>query len=145
MTKLTPQNARSDEEIDMCFDVMLELRTSLQRDTFLETIRVMEKQGFHLAFLKDQGDVVALAGYRIAHNLFLGKHLYIDDLVTSKSARSKGYGETMYSWLKKEAKNAECKFIHLDSATHRGDTHRFYFRQGLTISSFHFREKLDDL
>jgi GNAT superfamily N-acetyltransferase len=145
MTKLIPKNARTDEEVEMCFDVMSELRTNLQRDKFLETIRHMEDQGFHLAYLKDHEKVVAVAGYRIAFNLFLGKHLYIDDLVTSQLVRSKGYGETIYNWLKEEARKADCKYIHLDSAVHRGDTHRFYFRQGLTISSFHFREKLDDL
>lgn len=144
MTNLVPQNAKTDDEIEMCFDVMAELRTSLERNTFLETIRKMEFQGFQLAYLKDNENIVAVAGYRIAFNLFLGKHLYIDDLVTSQVVRSNGYGETMYKWLKDEARNAECKYIHLDSAVHRGNTHRFYFRQGLTISSFHFREKLAD-
>ena len=143
MTKPIPRNARTDKEIDMCFDVMSELRTNLQREEFLGAIRQMEGQGFHLIYLKDDGNVVAVAGYRIAFNLFLGKHLYIDDLVTSQSVRSKGYGETIYNWIKNEAKKAECKFIHLDSAVHRHESHRFYFRQGLVISSFHFREKLD--
>jgi len=50
-----------------------------------------------------------------------------------------------YKWLRDKAKSTQCKYIHLDSAVHRGDTHRFYFRQGLSFSSFHFREKLDDL
>jgi len=30
---------------------------------------------------------VAAAGYRIYTNLFMGKHLYVDDLVTLESAR----------------------------------------------------------
>jgi hypothetical protein len=100
MTKPVPRNANTDEEIDNCFDVMSELRPNLQREEFLKAIRQMEGQGFHLAYLKDDEKVVAVAGYRIAFNLFLGKHLYIDDLVTSQSVRSKGYGETIYSWLK---------------------------------------------
>ena len=82
------------------------------------------------------------AGYRIANNLFLGKHLYIDDLVTSQKVRSRGYGETLYQWLRNEARSAACEHIHLDSEVHRGETHRFYFRQGLAISSFHFRASL---
>ena len=145
MTMLIPKTASTDEEIEMCFDVMVELRTNLERSTFLETIRQMETQGFQLAYLEDNEKIVAVVGYRIAFNLFLGKHFYIDDLVTSQHTRSKGYGVILYGWLKDEAKKAGCKYIHLDSAVHRGNTHRFYFRQGLTISSFHFREKLDDL
>ncbi len=111
---------------------------------FLETVREMELQGFQLAYLVDKENIVSVAGYRIASNLFLGKHLYIDDIVTSQKIRSKGYGDTLYKWLRNEAKKNKCKFIHLDSAVQRGDTHRFYFKQGLSISSFHFREKLND-
>ena len=143
MTTLIPRNAETDTEIDRCFEVMSELRTNLVRDTFLETVREMESQGFRLAYLEDGDSVVAVAGYRLARNLFLGKHLYIDDLVTSQKVRSRGYGETIYGWLRNKAIKSGCKFIHLDSAVHRGETHRFYFRQGLTISSFHFREELE--
>lgn len=143
MSELNPKIAESDDEIENCFDVMAELRTHLKRDQFLETVREMEKQGFKLAFLKDGENIVAVAGYRIATNLFLGKHLYIDDLVTSQKIRSQGYGKILYNWLRDVAKTTGCSYIHLDSAVHRGDTHRFYFREGLAISSFHFREKLD--
>ena len=141
---MTPRNATTDEEIAGCFDVMSELRPHLERASFVATVREMEPEGFQLAYLEDDGTIVAVAGYRIAHNLFLGKHLYVDDLVTSQRVRSKGYGDTLYNWLKDRAVSAGCGYIHLDSAVHRGETHRFYFRQGLTISSFHFREKLSD-
>ena len=140
---MIPKNAKSDLEIERCFDVMSELRPQLKRNQFLKTIRELELQSFHLAYLEADKKVVAVAGYRFAKNLFLGKHLYIDDLVTSQKNRSKGYGNILYMWIRGQALNEGCRFIHLDSAVHRGDTHRFYFRQGLTISSFHFREKLD--
>ena len=90
MSNLIPKNAKSDLEIERCFDVMSELRTHLERDQFLETVRDMELQGFQLVYLEE--DERAVAGYRIAKNLFLGKHQYIDDLVTSKKIRSRGYG-----------------------------------------------------
>ena len=87
MTKLIPKNAISDVEIERYFDVMSELRTHLECDQFLETVRDMELQGFQLAYLEEDEKVVAVAGFRIAKNLFLGKHLYIDDLVTSQKIR----------------------------------------------------------
>ncbi len=31
-----------------------------------------------------------------------------------------------------------CETIQLDSATHRRDAHRFYFRERYAITSFHF-------
>ena len=139
-----PKPAITDSDIERCFDVMSELRTHLQRDTFLATVRHMETEGYRLAFIDEQerGNVVAVAGYRIYTNLFMGKHLYVDDLVTANSQRSKGYGEQMVQWLREQAKNNGCRFFHLDSGTHRGAAHKFYFKQGFTIASYHFSEEL---
>ena len=138
-----PQQAITDEEIESCFDVMSELRPHLQRESFLTQVRDMEIEGYKLAYLKDDDKVVAVAGYRICSNLFMGKHLYVDDLVTSDAKRSKGYGETMLSWLRAQAVDASCHYLHLDSGTHRHQAHKFYFRHGLTIASYHFSEKLE--
>ena len=137
-----PQLATTDEEIERCFDAMSELRTHLKRTQFLTTIRKMETEGYKLAFIERQGVVVAVAGYRIYTNLFMGKHLYVDDLVTSASSRSKGFGAELIQWLRKKAVECDCNFYHLDSGTHRGKAHKFYFQQGLTIASYHFSEQL---
>lgn len=138
-----PRQAITDDEIEKCFDVMSELRTNLQKDEFLATVRHMEKEGYKIAFIEDKGNVVATAGYRIYTNLFMGKHLYVDDLVTSETVRSKGYGEEMVKWLREEAIKANCNFYHLDSGVHRGEAHKFYFKQGFTIASYHFSEQLN--
>lgn len=135
-----PKQATTDQEIESCFDVMSELRTHLQKSEFLATVRHMETEGYKLAYIEDQGKVVATAGYRICTNLSIGKNLYVDDLVTSEKVRSKGYGEQMVKWLRNEAKMTGCDFYHLDSGTHRGEAHKFYFRQGFTIVSYHFIE-----
>lgn len=137
-----PKQAITDKEIEDCFDVMSELRTHLLRTSFLNTMREMEKEGYKLAFIKDKEKVVATAGYRVYSNLFMGKHLYVDDLVTSESERSKGYGEEMVVWLRNIAIKEGCNFYHLDSGTHRKEAHKFYFRQGFSIASFHFSENL---
>ena len=140
-----PKQAITDNEIENCFDVMSELRTHLKRKEFLNTIRQMEKEGYKLVFIEDEGKVVATAGYRIYTNLFMGKHLYVDDLVTLRNSRSQGYGEKMVTWLRNEARKQSCNFYHLDSGTHRSEAHKFYFRQGFTIASYHFSEQLNDL
>ena len=105
-------------------------------------VRAMEAEGYRLAYLQKNRDVVAVAGYRISTNFFMGKHLYVDDLVTARYARSKGYGRELLAWLKDKAKSAGCDFFDLDSGTQRGRAHKFYFEQGLTIASYHFTEEL---
>jgi len=139
-----PKQAITDNEIEKCFDVMSQLRPHLKKKKFLSTVRHMETEGFKLAFIEDKGVVVATAGYRIYTNLFMGKHLYVDDLVTLENARSKGYGGQMVKWLRNEAIRENCNFYHLDSGTHRGEAHKFYFRQGFTIASYHFSEALNE-
>ena len=65
-------------------------------------------------------------------------------LVTSASARSKGYGKEMLDWLRDKARAAGCLAYHLDSGTQRGEAHKFYFNQGFTITSYHFSEQLQN-
>ena len=134
--------ANSDSDILACFDTMAELRPHLIKDDFLATVKDMQKGGYQLAYIREGTIVVAVAGYRIARNLHMGKHLYVDDLVTRESQRSKTYGESLLSWLRELAINEDCAYLHLDSGTHRGRSHKFYFQQGLSIASYHFSEKL---
>jgi GNAT superfamily N-acetyltransferase len=142
VSSILPRQAVTDEEIENCFDVMSELRTHLERQEFLAMVRHMENEGYRLAYLEDENRVVAVAGYRVYTNLFMGKHMYVDDLVTSELARSSGFGRKMIEWLRGVAREEECKYFHLDSGTHRGKAHKFYFRQGMEIASYHFCEPL---
>ena len=142
-----PQRATTDAEIEACFEVMAELRPHLKKHQFLSTVRNMEHEGFRLIYIATDNiatdnKVVAAAGYRICSNLFMGKHLYVDDLVTANANRSSGYGKRMIEWLRGEAKGSGCRFFHLDSGTHRGRAHKFYFQEGFTIASYHFSEEL---
>ncbi len=139
-----PRIAKTDDEISRCFAVISELRPHLQADSFVRLVRGMEAEGFRLAFIEDKKQVVAAAGFRIFTSLVMGKNLYVDDLVTTSQSRSAGHGKTMLDWLRTVAKEAGCAWLHLDSGTQRHRAHRFYFVQGMQISSFHFSEKLDE-
>ncbi len=139
-----PQIAETDEEIVKCFSVMSELRPNLERNTFLHLIHEMGKQGYQLAFIEENNAIMAVAGFRVSTNLFMGKNFYVDDLVITAKQRSKSYGEKMLSWLRDIAIEKNCNYFHLDSGTHRHSAHKFYFRNGLSIASYHFSENLKD-
>ncbi len=132
----------SDEEISSTYAVMRQLRTHLKEDEYLETVERMRCSGYRLAAVLDRGRVRCVAGFRIQEYLHCGRHLYVDDLVTDGSARSQGHGKRMLDWLSEEARRDGCAQLHLDSGVQRFDTHRFYFCEGLTISSYHFRKDL---
>jgi GNAT superfamily N-acetyltransferase len=143
---MLPQNAVtiavavSDEQILATRDVMLQLRPSVASEKYLPTVRrMMQKDGYRLVALFNNGAVRAVAGYRFMEMLYCGKIMYVDDLNTDEGNRSQGYGKALMDWLKTEARANGCGQLHLDSGVQRESTHRFYFREGLTINSYHFR------
>jgi GNAT superfamily N-acetyltransferase len=136
--------AESDDDILRCFPVMAELRPHLDRDAFLPRIRRMQREnGFWMAFVEDDGEVRAVAGYRYLDLLFSGLTLYVDDLVTDPRHRSSGHGRALLGWLRDEARAKGCATLTLDSGVQRTDAHRFYFRERMHIHGYHFTIALD--
>jgi len=131
--------ATTNEEIRSCHPVMRQLRPAYGPDELVAKIRRQEPDGYRLALLIDEGEVVAVAGYRISENLAWGKFLYVDDLVTDAERRSKGYGRRLLEWLAATAREAACDELHLDSGVQRFGAHRFYLLQGMNITSHHFQ------
>ncbi|HEV3392160.1 MAG TPA: GNAT family N-acetyltransferase [Chthoniobacterales bacterium] len=132
------------EDIRRCFPVMRELRTHItDAEDFVERVQRQRKQGYQLAFVESEGQVCAVAGYRFLESLFSGKNLYVDDLVTRDSDRSRGFGGELLDWLIKQAREKGCQNFELDSGVQRFDAHRFYFTKRMSISSYHFRIKIE--
>lgn len=136
--------ATTDEDIAACAPVMRELRPELDPAAFVPRVRRLQQAGYHLARLAEDGRPVAVAGFRMGENLAWGHFLYVDDLVTAASARSRGYGKALLQWLADFARRHGCSQMHLDSGTHRKDAHRFYLREGMTLASFHFSARVGD-
>lgn len=137
--KTTVVLAESDAEIARCFAVMRQLRPHLVEADFVARVRRMRAEGFRLAYLAEaDGAVRAVAGYRFHEKLHSGKNLYVDDLVTDPTERSRGHGRALLAWLADEARAHGCVQLELDSGVQRADAHRFYFRERMHISSYHF-------
>ncbi|MGE0080502.1 MAG: GNAT family N-acetyltransferase [Thiohalomonadaceae bacterium] len=133
--------ASTDAEITACYPVMRELRPHIAEHEFLPRVRSQQAAGYQLAFVEEQGEVVAVAGFRRGENLAWGRFLYVDDLVTASTCRSRGHGAHLLAWLKRTAAEHGCAQLHLDSGIQRKDAHRFYEREGMSVSSLHFVAK----
>jgi GNAT superfamily N-acetyltransferase len=136
------EQAETDEAILDCREVMTQLRPHVAKEDFLRTVRAMQADGLRLACVRDDGHVVAVAGYRISTNLFCGRHLYVDDLVTAEGERSQGHGRALLGWLRQLAIDSGCDVFHLDSGVQRKRAHQFYLREGLELAGYHFSERL---
>jgi len=151
MTQPTPPGnairiaeAKTDAEILATRDVMRSLRPQVLPEAYLPTVRrMMASDSYHLAALVEGADVRAVAGYRFMEMLWCGKVLYVDDLNTDDAHRSRGFGGALLTWLKNEARSAECAQLHLDSGVQREAAHRFYFRERLTVAAYHFRVAIE--
>lgn len=144
MTAFEIKHAETDADIARLFPVMRELRTHLKdADEFVTRVRRQEAQsGYRLIYVDDAGAPVACAGFRITEYLFSGKMLYVDDLICLKSHRGKGFAEALMRWMEEHGRKEGCAQFHLDSGTHRLRAHHFYYRLGLSITSFHFQKML---
>ena len=135
--------ATTDAEILSCHPVMSQLRPRYSSSEFLSAVRRQQGEGYTLVLLVDENRIVAVAGYRVGHNLAWGKYLYVDDLVTDAARRSQGHGERLMDWLVAQARELRCDELHLDSGVQRYGAHRFYLRYGMDITSHHFRVELE--
>ena len=107
-----------------------------------DVIVVLGAGGARMCVATEAGAVRGVAVYRINENTFEGLHLYVDDLVTDEKQRSRGVGRALMEHLQGLARAADCEACTLDSGTQRVQAHKFYFREGMVVSSFHFRKPL---
>lgn len=134
--------ATSAEDMARCFEVMKELRPHHTPESFIATIGDMQKEGYHLLYLEDEGHMVSVAGFRFTTTLYDGLIIDFDDFVTLTDGRSKGYGSMMFNHLVGIAKEKGIKAIHLNSNHQRFDAHRFYLNKKMKIIAHHFRLEL---
>mgnify|MGYP001070462464 CR=1 FL=1 len=108
------------------FEVLKQLRTHLNEDSFFELYEDMKKEGYHLIGLEDNEVTVAVAGIGILTNFYNGKHVFVYDLVTDGNKRSNGYGKHLLDYIYEFGKDHGCQLVTLQSGVQRIDAHRFY-------------------
>ena len=128
---------------------LLELRARFESpERIISQIDAQRATGYRVVASFEDGDedAAAVAGFRIAHNLAWGRFLYVDDLVTRPALRGRGHADAVMAWVEREARRQGCGELHLDSGVgaDRADAHRFYFRHGMRIASYHFATALDE-
>jgi GNAT superfamily N-acetyltransferase len=138
LIQMQPILAETDPQIAECFSTFVELRPHLTPESFVARVKRQQASGYRLAYLQEDAECLCCAGFRILENLAWGKFLYVDDLVTRETARSRGFGGEMLRWLVDFARREGCDEFHLDSGTQRTGAHRFYFKHGLLVKTFHF-------
>ena len=131
--------AETDEEIESCYPVMAQLRPHISREDFLPQVRrQMAASGFQLVYLVEDLQIKAVAGIRVAEWLARGLSLDLEDLVSSESERSKGFGGVLLDWIINHARERGCTEVRLVSHVTRYRAHQFYLKKGMILDAHFF-------
>jgi GNAT superfamily N-acetyltransferase len=118
-----------------------QLRPHLPAD-YLRRMREVFAAGAEMAVAVEDGEIIGLTVFRVIGKTHSGRELHCDDLVTDERRRSEGVGHALMEHMVRTGRERGCDTLALDSGTQRERAHRFYFREGLTIPSFHFHRTL---
>lgn len=120
-----------ESEMPKVFSILKELRPKLSYPDFLFLYKKAHlSNGYELVFIENENEILALMGYRIIFDFVHGKHLYIDDLVTSEYQRSKGLGAKLLSYAEVVARQLNCKGLRLCTGVENKHGQRFYESNG---------------
>jgi GNAT superfamily N-acetyltransferase len=98
--------------------------------------------GAEMAVALVEGEVAGITVFRVLEKTHSGRDLYCDDLVTDETKRSTGVGHALMQYMEGICRERSCDTFSLDSGAQRQQAHKFYFREGMTITSFHFDKKV---
>ena len=118
-----------------------QLRPHLPQD-YAGKMRRVFADGARMSVAVRGEEVVGVAVHRVHENTFDGVQMYVDDLVSDETRRSQGVGRALLDHLQHLARAAGCAKFNLDSGTQRQQAHKFYFREGMVVTSFHFAKPL---
>lgn len=134
---------RGKSDLEKCFVVMKELRPHLDLDTYFAIYEeAHQNNGYEIVAIEEDGKILAVMGYRVLSDFVRGKHVYVDDLVSSESLRSKGLGAELLRYAEKVAKDLNCNVLRLCTGIENDRGVQFYERNGWTRRAFAYVKKL---
>ncbi len=135
--------ARTPDDLARFYPVMKELRKALSFSDYMAIYKQAHAtQGYEIVAIEDENQVVAVMGYRILHDYVHGKHLYIDDLVSSEFQRSRGFGKKLLQYAEQVAKELECTGLRLCTGIENELGKQFYEHQGWSLKAVVFKKKM---
>jgi GNAT superfamily N-acetyltransferase len=123
--------------------LILQLNPHMSLPRYEELLRQMVQNGYRMVgAFSAAGACVGLSGFWISAKLYSGKYLEPDNFVVGEAYRSDGVGKLLSDWMQEEARHQHCDTVMLDAYVTNSAAHRFYFREGFHVKSFHFFKSL---
>lgn len=117
----------NESEWREAFPIMKQLRSHLEESDFFALVKeAKQKQEYKLFALYDNQKVVAVTGFMPMVTLYNGRFIWVCDLVTDSTQRSRGYGQELLEYVHDWSYEYGFKIVSLSSGVQRKDAHRFY-------------------
>ncbi len=130
-----------NDEFEQAYQIMKELRTKLVLDDFITIYKQAKSaDNYTLIGAYVNTECIALMGHRILYDYVHGKHLYIDDLVTTEAYRSKGVGARLLKVAEEHAKKTGCKYLRLSTGIENENARSFYEKEGLKLRAVVYKK-----
>lgn len=135
--------ATTKTDLERCYPIIKELRPHLSYEDYLSVYEDSHKaDGYEIVAIEEGDEILAVMGYRFLSDYVRGKHVYVDDLVTSERARSKGLGAELLKFAEDIARTTGCKTLRLCTGIENERGMRFYDRNGWIKRAFAYTKKL---
>ncbi|MEA9357411.1 GNAT family N-acetyltransferase [Bacteriovorax sp. PP10] len=136
--------AKTPSDLESFYPLLTELRTHLTYENFLDTYHHAHKNDqYELVGFFEEETVIALIGYRVLYDFVRGRHLYIDDLITSETVRSQGIGARILEFAEERAKELKCTGgLRLCAGIENTDGIKFYEKNGWKARALAFVKRI---
>ena len=125
------RTVKSEKDLRAVYPVLKELRKGLSLKNFLQLYaQARSKNDYQMQMAFDNERILGLMGYRILFDFLHGKHLYIDDLVTTERERSKGLGAAFLQLAIQIARENGCGNLRLSTGIENELGKKFYVKNG---------------
>lgn len=134
---------KNQNDLERCYPVMKELRPHLSFEDFIAIYNDSQAaDGYQIVASESEGKILAVMGYRFLTDFVRGKHVYVDDLVSTGNSRSKGLGAKLLQFAEEIAAANNCKSLRLCTGVENARGVKFYECNGWTKRSFAYVKKL---
>lgn len=118
------------------------LEPELSAELISERSASMRTEGWLCIGVFDGAEMLGLAGYSLRTHLFSGRVMYVENVVLVPTARGKGIGEQLMTWLEQKAVTLSCRMLTLDAYARNLGARTFYQRLGYDPRGVHFVKEL---
>jgi hypothetical protein len=139
------REVQSREEIMESFNVLAQIYSELNKDTYIDDILSMMQHGYRMAAVFEDAEIdnglcIGVVGIRMVKKLHHGLAIEIEDFMIDRKRRGVGVGKMLTKWVEFQAVSNKCRSIIGALETKRLESQRIFAREGFILDGFFFKK-----